>query len=271
MPEQFQRTLFVGGGNMASALITRGADTGAFADVGVVDPDGSTRARYETSFPSVRAGLDWLGDTGELVLAVKPQVFPEVAPEIRDALGAADILVVTILAGTRSGAIRSALGNGARVVRVMPSTPMRHGRGCCAVARGAGATERDAEVVFSVFSRLAASCVAIDEDMMDAFTGLAGSGPAYVFYLTEALARAGEAVGFDEDVAAEIARHTIIGAAGLMDADPRPPAALRAAVTSKRGTTQAGTDSLDSDGVLDAIVRAVEAARDRGIELGRDQ
>jgi pyrroline-5-carboxylate reductase len=110
--------------------------------------------------------------------------------------------------------------------------------------------------------------VRIDEGLMDAFTALAGSGPAYVFYLAEAMAHAAEQLGFDREQALTIVRQTVCGAGELLNHAPESPRALRAAVTSKGGTTQAATTVLDESGVFDAVVRAVLAARHRGAELG---
>jgi pyrroline-5-carboxylate reductase len=109
----------------------------------------------------------------------------------------------------------------------------------------------------------------IAEGLMDAFTGIAGSGPAYVFYLAEAMVEAAEQLGFDRAQALLLARQTVMGSGALLGGSPETPRALRAAVTSKGGTTAAATDTLDDAGVQDAFVRAIHAARHRGAELGK--
>ena len=164
--------------------------------------------------------------------------------------------------------VRSALGGRARVIRVMPNTPAQLRRGVSAIAIGEGASEDDAQFAVALFESVG-EVVRVDESMIDAFTALAGSGPAYVFYLAEAMMRAGVEIGFDEATADRIVRGTIAGSAALLsDSTDRKPIDLRAAVTSKGGTTFAATQSLDASGAMDAIVRAIIAARDRGRELG---
>jgi pyrroline-5-carboxylate reductase len=212
-------------------------------------------------------GEDAGSRAGQLMLAVKPQIFPLVAEEVGEAFAAGPSRVVlSVLAGTTSASIRKALGDPARVVRVMPNTPAQVGRGVSAVAMGAGTRDGDDALAHALMSSVG-DVVSIDESMMDAFTGLAGSGPAYVFYLAEALAKAGEAVGFTPEQATTIAEGVVTGSARLLEEDDRDAAALRKAVTSPNGTTQAGTESLDASGVMEAVVKAVTAARDRGREL----
>ena len=154
------------------------------------------------------------------------------------------------------------------IVRTMPNTPSQVRRGVTAIALGAGAEPGDEDAIRAVMNAVGTT-VAIEETMMDAFTGLAGSGPAYVFYLAEALAKAGEGVGFSPEDARTIAESVVIGSAYLLEGDNRSAGELRRAVTSPNGTTQAGTESLDASGVMDAVVRAVAAARDRGRELAK--
>lgn len=269
---------FIGGGNMSSAIV-RGAAAAGVLDESrcvVAEPDGAKRAAFKVAAPSAAEALGRLGEmenepgSGQVVLAVKPQMLGVVADEIRPGFQAGPgRVVVSILAGTPSGKIRGALGPGARVVRVMPNTPAQIGRGMSAVCPGEGSRPGD-EVFAERLMNAVGETVRLEEDLMDAFTALAGSGPAYVFYLAEAMAKAGETVGFDAKQAELITRQVIAGSAELLASDGWDAAALRVAVTSKGGTTAAATGSLDESGVMEAFVRAITAARDRGRELAAE-
>lgn len=263
---------------MASAILTGAANGGAIdlSRVVVADPDPAKHAAFPNGVATAARALRWLSDheadtgtagSGQIMLAVKPQIFPVLADELREAMTTGPgRVVISVLAGTTSGAIRAGLGTQARVIRVMPNTPAQVGKGISAIAMGAGASAGDDSFAAQLMESVG-DVVRIDESEMDAFTGLAGSGPAYVFYLAEALAKAGEAVGFTHADAERIARAVLIGSARLLEEDDRPAAELRRAVTSPNGTTQAGTESLDRSAVMDACVTAVKAARDRGREL----
>lgn len=277
----------IGGGNMARAIYEGARAAGAIdpSRIMVADPDAEKRACFACSAASAKEAIRWLieaesnndctepGDhpgLGQVILAIKPQVFPAVAQDIRDALAAGpERVVISILAGTRSASIRSALGGAVRIVRVMPNTPAQVRRGISAISVGDGATPDDTELARTLMSAVG-EVIGIDESMMDAFTGLAGSGPAYVFYLAEALAKAGETVGFDPEQARRIAESVLTGSAALLEADGRTAAELRRAVTSPNGTTQAGTETLDAHRVMEAVADAVSAARDRGRQLSGD-
>lgn len=211
------------------------------------------------------------GDDTVVVLAVKPQMFAAVAAELAPIMsGRSERCVISIMAGVRSATIRERLGDRARVVRAMPNTPARVGQGVTAIAAGPGATEGDMAIAGRLFAALGPVVVRIDEGLMDAFTAVAGSGPAYLFYLAEAMERAAVEVGLDAAMARRVVAQTLRGAAALIDGDGQgDPGLLRAAVTSKRGTTAAAVASLERDGVMECWVRAIVAARDRGAELGR--
>lgn len=281
MPTEQQNTTYpplavIGGGNMAGAVYAGATDAGVLnpARCVVADPNPDTHGRYANAVSSALAAIEWLESaeknepgTGQVLLAVKPQMFKIVADEIRGRLVAGpERVVISLLAGTTSGTIRRGLGNGARVVRIMPNTPAQIRKGISAVSLGDGAQAGD-EAFAAALMDAVGEVIAIDESMMDAFTGFAGSGPAYVFYLAEAMARAGEAVGFEPDEAERIARAVLTGSAALLDSDGRSARALRTAVTSPNGTTQAGTETLDRLGVMGAVTSAITAARDRGAEI----
>lgn len=264
----------IGGGNMASAIVLGAVERGALdaSRVAVVDPNGEKRERFRAAGVMAMGGVDELprdAVSGAVVmLAVKPQMLVEAGRAVAALLDGRSGVVWSILAGAGSASVRDRCGGAARVVRLMPNTPARVGKGCTALALGAGAEPGDAELARRVFSAIG-SVVEIAEDRMDAFTALAGSGPAYVFAMVEALAAAGERAGLGAEVAMAAARQTVIGAAGLLEESGEDAAVLREAVTSKGGTTAAGLSGLSEAGFADAVERAVLAARDRGAELGR--
>ena len=268
---------FVGCGNMASALIRGGIGAGVLEAGGVVaaDPDAGKRAAIGGvgvhAASNACEAVAWLEahedapGAGQVVLAVKPQMLADAAADLGRALTRRRV-VVSILAGTPSGKVRGALGDHAAVVRAMPNTPAGVGRGMSAICVGEGAAEGDMRAAEALLGAVG-DVVRIDERLMDAFTAVVGSGPAYVFYLAEAMARAAEDVGFDAETAVRIVRQTVAGAGELLASSGDTPAVLRAAVTSKGGTTAAATAVLDDEQVMDAIVSAIAAARDRGREL----
>lgn len=270
----------IGGGVMAQAIVRGGVDGGILDPrrVGVVEPDGARRDVFRSwSVRAVKTAQEltaWLigaepePGAGQVLLAVKPQSLPEVSAQFRFLLTGPRRIIISILAGTPSSKVRAALGDHA-IVRVMSNKPARIRRGTTAVALGQGAEEGNDELAIDLFTALG-RVVRIDESLMDAFTAVAGSGPAYVYYLAEAMVRAAMEVGFDRDTAQWIVRWTVTGAGALMDAADQPPETLRAAVTSKGGTTAAATAILDSSDLREAVVKAIKAARDRGEELARE-
>lgn len=277
-----QEIALIGGGNMAQAIV-RGVGEHAHDPLGplkwhIAEPDAGKREmlarlggvkRVVPAVTDLRATLEQQGDQAVVVLAVKPQALARVAEEVRgwELTG----LVISILAGVKSEAVRQAFGGRVRVVRVMPNMPAAIRSGMSAVCEGAGSQRGDAEVAEAIFSAVG-EVVRIEESLMDAFTAVAGSGPAYLFYLAEAMERAAIEVGLDPKHVRTIVTQTIFGAAELLrgeqDADGRGPADLRAAVTSPGGTTAAAVGALEQAGVMEAVVGAVVAARDRGRQLG---
>jgi pyrroline-5-carboxylate reductase len=260
---------FIGGGNMASALIGGLLRSGhAPADVAVVEPFEAQRAVLLQTFgvqAQAEAGAA-LARAGTVVWAVKPQLFAEAAAPCKAWVGAA--LQVSVMAGIRSDAIVQASGSG-RVVRAMPNTPALIGQGIAGLyARDAvGADERAA--VQALFAPTGQSLWVAAEDDLDAVTALSGSGPAYVFYFLEAMVQAAAEMGLPPEQGRALAQATFAGAAALAMQSPLSPTALREQVTSKGGTTFAAITSLDDSGVKAAFVKALHAARQRAQELGR--
>lgn len=266
----------IGAGTMAGAILGGARAAGLPGQVGVADPNADRRARFETAFETPGELLDWIARTepspgaGRLMLAVKPQSLGEVAGEIGGLLAdGPGRCVVSVLAGVTTGRLRDALGGNVRIVRVMPNTPASVGLGMSAVCRGETATDADLAFGVRLFEAVGRAIV-VDEAMIDPFTGVAGSGPAYVFYLAEAMTRAAERMGFDPSDADAMVRQTIRGAAELLARSPdRTAAALRAAVSSRKGATLEATGVFDRAGLMETVERAVHASRDRSAELGR--
>ncbi len=267
------RIVVIGFGNLGQA-IARGAVAAGLAapsEIGVLDPEPSQRARAERLGLRV-ADPARIGESAAVLLAVKPQSFREAA-KVMGTIAADGPLVVSVMAGVRSGVIRDALGGAARVVRAMPNTPAAVGRAVTAVASDADVAEDDLARVEQLFASVGKT-VRVPEALFDAVTAVSGSGPAFVFRFLEAWTAAAESLGLSEENAALLARETLIGAAALLERTDEEPHVLRARVTSKGGTTAAGLARLDDatarNGGIDALMlETLHAARDRGAELGR--
>ncbi|GGD28371.1 pyrroline-5-carboxylate reductase [Aureimonas glaciei] len=265
------RLLLVGGGNMGGAMLRGWVDFGLPADdLHVVDPQpgealraliAEGRLRHSTTVPTSPFDV--------VVLAVKPQVMGDILPNLAPAL-TPETLVISVAAGKTIAFIAATLGE-RPIVRAMPNTPALIGRGitgCFANPLVTPALRDKAEALLSASG--AVVWVEAEADI-DAVTAVSGSGPAYVFHLTEALAAAGEAMGLAPDLAMTLARHTVAGAGELMIQSPEAPAQLRRNVTSPNGTTQAALDVLMAEDGLGPLMRhAVTAARDRARELSKD-
>ena len=263
-----RRLTLVGGGNMGGAMLDGWLERGLpGANVEVVDPGPTPerRARWEA------AGVDIVPAPGQdapdvMVLSVKPQIVEDTIEATRESVEPRTV-VVSVIAGVKLETLRSAYGLEARCVRAMPNTPAQIGRGvtvCCPTVEVADADRRRVELLMSAIG--AVEWIE-DEKLMDAVTGVSGSGPAYVFHLAEALAAAGEEAGLPRALAARLAAATVSGAGELMHRSHDTPEALRRAVTSPNGTTQAGLDVLMPE-LGDLMRRTVAAAAKRSRELG---
>jgi len=200
-----------------------------------------------------------------IVLAIKPQNMAQTLKEISPAIDKTKI-VVSIAAGITTGFIESHLAQGVRVLRVMPNTPAQIGEGAAAVAKGSFAKKADVQLAHIIFKAVGMS-VEVEETLIDAVTGLSGSGPAYCFLIIEALIDAGVKMGLPRDLAAKLAMQTMLGAARLCLTSDKSPAELREMVTSPGGTTVAGLKVLEDGNIRSTIISAVEAATKRSKEL----
>jgi pyrroline-5-carboxylate reductase len=260
---------FIGGGNMAGALIGGLRRSGRAAqDILVVEPDAAQRERLlqahgVTALPQAGPAL---AGAGLVVWAVKPQVFEAAAAACAPHVAGA--LQLSVMAGKRIAAVAAASGS-ARVVRAMPNTPALVGQGITALSAAAVVTLEERATAQALFAPTGASLWVAHEDDLDAVTALSGSGPAYVFYFLEAMEQAAAEMGLPPGQGRQLAQATFAGAAALAGASPLAPAELRAQVTSKGGTTAAAIAALDAAEVKTAFVRALHAARERAQELGR--
>ncbi len=248
----------VGGGNMGLAIVRGALAKGVLqaSEVLVAEVEAARRAEAAALGCATSEKASDAGACANLLLAVKPQSFTAVAASIGRLRQPR--IVISIMAGIGTGRIAGALGSAARVVRVMPNTPCRVGAGATAIARGAGSRPGDEDLAQKLFGALGA-VVMVDEAHMHAVTALSGSGPAYVFLLTEAMEAAGRSAGLPPGTAALLARQTVIGAGRLLAETAEDPAALRRAVTSPGGTTEAAiAHKLERDlpGCIDAAIQA---------------
>jgi pyrroline-5-carboxylate reductase len=200
-----------------------------------------------------------------VLLAVKPQDARGALGELAGSLGAAGL--VSIVAGLRTSAIEAELRADASVVRAMPNTPARVGKGVTALTPGSNTSDATRELADAVFSAVG-PVVWLDESKLDAVTALSGSGPAYVFLVAEAMVDAGVALGLPRDVAETLTYATLEGSAKMLRETGEVPAVLRAQVTSPGGTTAAAVSVLEAKAVRAAFIEALRAARDRSVELG---
>jgi pyrroline-5-carboxylate reductase len=267
--------LIVGGGKMGGALLGGLLRSGwaELADVAVVEPVADRRDELAESFPGLRvlhapeAGV--LGEEGERIVGAVLAVKPDVAEGACRALAATGVTrVLSIVAGVPSARLEAALGGEPAVVRAMPNTPALVGAGVTAIAGGAFATSLDLSWAEDVLSAVG-TVVRLPERLLDAVTGLSGSGPAYFFLVAEALMEAGVQMGLSREVSRTLVVETMRGSAELLAETGQDPEALRAMVTSPAGTTAAGIRALESRAVRSAFMEAVAAATERSRNLQR--
>jgi len=228
----------------------------------------ATRRFAEATGASIAEGnVDLLRRADVVFLAVKPQQMGLVLEEIRPAL-TSEKLVVSIAAGVPIATMSSALGEQTRLVRVMPNTPCLVGRGACGFCLGDAATESDAVLVDKLLSAVGIAFF-VPEKLMDAVTGLSGSGPAFVYTIIEALSDGGVRMGLPRNIATALAAQTVAGAAEVVLSTGEHTGTLKDRVTSPGGTTIAGIQVLEEGGLRAALMAAVEAATERSIELGQ--
>jgi pyrroline-5-carboxylate reductase len=266
-----KKLCFIGGGNMAEAMI-KGLLDKEVAEVGAIvvsEPRKDRRQHLSSTYKVLTvAGNKAAMKKGEIiVLAVKPQVMPGVLEEIAP-LTTSQHVVVSIAAGISTSLIASFLGKEHCIIRAMPNTPAQIRFGATALCGSEGATPDALHLAQALFDAIGVT-VLVNEAHMDAVTGLSGSGPAYVFLIIEALTDGGVKMGLPRDVAQLLALQTIIGASRMVIETGKHPGQLKDLVTSPGGTTIRGLHVLEKKGVRAALVDAVEKATERSRELAQ--
>ncbi len=259
------RLQLIGGGKMGEALLG-GLLTDGWAathELHVSESDSARREVLVTKFPGLSVAPDPVNGVDTLI-AVKPDVVPSVC-EVLVRCGVPRVL--SIAAGVELADLELLLGPDIRVVRAMPNTPALVGMGAAAISGGSSAMPDDLEWASRILIAVGTVEV-IEEELLDAVTGLSGSGPAYIFLMAEALIDAGEAVGLSRDTAVSLTVQTLLGASTLLANSDDSPSVLRSNVTSKGGTTAAGLAVFESGGFRDLVKQVVVAATERSRELG---
>ncbi|MFW5683005.1 MAG: pyrroline-5-carboxylate reductase [Phycisphaeraceae bacterium] len=268
---------FIGSGNMAEAIVRSAIDAGVLSPEQIVAADPSPERREVMASIGVHAcddNAEVVADARQVVLAVKPQAAAgpaaEIGAHLRD-----DHVVISIMAGLSTSKLAALIrvgmpagseGQRIRLVRVMPNTPLMVGKGMAGVALGADTRPGDDDLAIKLLAA-GGEAVRVDEAAIDAITAVSGSGPAYLFYLAEAMQRAAADLGLGEH-ARLLVSQTLAGAAELLARSDDDAATLRKKVASPGGTTEAALNTLDDKGVSDAIVEAIRSAERRSRELG---
>ncbi len=257
--------VMLGCGKMGSAMLEGWLNGGLPASsVHVLDPNPSEWLRQT----GVVVNGDLPDSPAVVLLAVKPQIMADALPSV-NRFGGGATLFLSIAAGTPISTFEAALGQNTRIVRSMPNTPAAIGKGITAIVGNAASGAEDLDMAETLLSSIGQVVRLETEDQIDAVTGVSGSGPAYVFYMIDALAAAGEAEGLPADLAMSLAKATVAGAGALAASAEETPGQLRINVTSPNGTTQAGLEVLmdGTTGLSPLIRRTVGAASDRSREL----
>lgn len=270
------RIAFLGAGQMATAL-ARG-----FIDANVTRPENIIASdAYEPQLPrfqkdtggstkTTKSNLEAVQNSDVVILSVKPQVMATLLKEIKDAVASSPHLIISIAAGITIDTITKQLGSDTRVVRVMPNTPCLVGKTAAAFSLGGKATPEDGKLVAHLLSSVGLG-TEVPERLLDAVTGLSGSGPAYVYQFIEALSDGGVAAGLPRDVATKLAAQTVLGAAQMVVQTGEHPGVLKDKVASPGGTTIAGIHALESGGLRATVMNAVLAATERSKELAKSE
>ncbi|MDW8251645.1 MAG: pyrroline-5-carboxylate reductase [Myxococcales bacterium] len=261
---------FLGAGNMAGALIKGLLVSRALPPYKIWASDVRDERLMELDrlhkIKTTRDNRELLRACDVVVLSVKPQVIDRVMPAVAEHLRPGALLI-SVAAGVSIGAMEAKLPPGSRVIRTMPNTPAIVLAGATAIARGSHASDEDLRVALALFEAVGRVTV-LDESLLDAVTGLSGSGPAYIMLIIEALADGGVKVGLHRETALMLAAQTVFGSAKLLLDTGMHPGALKDMVTSPGGTAIAGLHTLESGGLRRTLIDAVEAATQRSEQLG---
>lgn len=260
---------FIGAGQMATALAKGFITAGSLSPHSIVAcdvvPAAGQRFIEQTGARFVISSREVAQQSRIVFLAVKPQQMAQVMSDLKDVIRP-EQLIVSIAAGVSLKTMANGLGLAARLIRVMPNTPCLIGCGASAFSRGSLATADDASLVLKLLSNVGLA-VEVPEKLLDAVTGLSGSGPAYVYQIIEALSDGGVRMGLPRETATKLAAQTLLGAAQMVLTTGQHPGPLKDAVTSPGGTTIAGLHELERGGLRGILMDAVEAATERAREL----
>jgi len=268
-PDTDKRLTFIGGGNMARSLIGGLSDRYPPDSICVADPVAEIRTALERDF-SVRTGENnetALAGAACVVLAVKPQMMKEILLPLAEPIAKARPLLVSIAAGIRVDSMIRWLNGYDNIVRVMPNTPALVKLGASGLFATARVSDDDRNTAESIMAAVGTTAWVEHEQLIDVVTALSGSGPAYFFYMLEAMTAKAVELGLSADTARDLALQTAIGAAELARQSPETFETLRRNVTSPGGTTEAAIESMEAHGGRDVIASAVEAAARRSEEL----
>ncbi|GAB3455426.1 pyrroline-5-carboxylate reductase [Massilia terrae] len=262
---------FIGGGNMATALLAGlVGKLAAGPDIHVVDPNQDALQRLDTKYgvSVAREITARVAESDVIVLSVKPQQMREVAAALRAQLAGGNPLVLSIAAGIRGADLSRWLGGYGAIVRCMPNTPALIGQGVTGMVAMPGASEEQKSAADGILRAVGKTVWLDKEELLDPVTAVSGSGPAYVFFFLEAMQQAALELGLSAEQGRQLALATFTGAAQLAAQSDEPVEVLRQRVTSKGGTTYAAITSMEQSGVKEAIVAAIKAASARGREMG---
>jgi pyrroline-5-carboxylate reductase len=262
---------FIGSGNMGEAMISGLIDSGTSRPDHIICSDiredlleeikGKFGIQVSTSNIEVATAADIV------ILAIKPQIMVPVLREIKECLDMSKV-VISIAAGVPLAAIETCLDKKLRLIRVMPNVAVSVREGAAAIAAGENTYKEDIDLAMAIFNSVGKSIFLKENNLMDAITGLSGSGPAYIFLIVDALADAGVRVGLARKDARLLASQTILGAAKMLIETGEHPGALKDSVTSPGGTAIAGLHTLEMGGLRTTLINAVQAATQRSVELG---
>lgn len=261
----------IGCGKMGTALVSGAVRSGVVDPKALqgVDPHEAARGQFvQSTGGQASDALADLVDCEVVLLCTKPQSIPEALGELAGLVGEKPMLVISVAAGISVAALEAAAGNAMRVIRCMPNTPALVGKGAAAYCLGSTATAEDAATAQDLLGSVGMA-IEVPESLMDAVTGLSGSGPAYAYLMIEALVDGARAQGLPKDQALQLASQTVLGAAAMVMETGRQPAELREMVTSPNGTTLAGLTALEEGGFRKLVAAAVAAATERSRELGQ--
>ena len=264
---------FIGGGNMASALIAGLAGKlTAGANIHVVDPNAGALERLSAQYgvTTAQAISDSVALSDVIVLATKPQQMREVAAALLPHLAQSQPLILSIAAGIRGADLSRWLGGYGAIVRTMPNTPALIGMGMTGMVAMDGVSDAQKQAAGDIMAAVGQTVWLEDEAQIDPVTAVSGSGPAYVFYFIEAMEQAAVEMGLSQEQGRQLALATFAGAAQLAIQSDDPVPLLREKVTSKGGTTYAALTSMEASGVKEKIIAAMKAAAARGRELGEE-